>query len=388
MAIHFEKAEFDARRAAAVRALGARGLAGILLFKQESMYYLTGYDTFGFCFFQCLWLGADGRMTLLTRAPDLRQARHTSILDDIRIWVDEAGADPAGALRDVVAEHGGAGARIGVERETQGLTAANWLRVERAFRGFCTLEDASDLVSALRLVKSAGELAHVRRAAQLADEALAEAERLAAPGAFEGDILAAMQGAVFRGGGEYPGNPFILSSGPDALLCRDKAGRRRLADEDQLTIEFAGARCRYHAALMRTLVIGPVSGEQRAMHAACGDALDACRDTLRPGRRFGEVFDAHARALDAAGYRAHRLNACGYSLGATFAPSWMDGPMFYAGNPQTVEPGMVLFVHIILANSDLGLAMTLGETYVIGDDGPESLSRAPHNLVPGGEGQG
>ena len=46
-------------------------------------------------------------MTLLTRAPDLRQAQHTSIIDDIRIWVDEAGADPAGALRDVVAEHGG-----------------------------------------------------------------------------------------------------------------------------------------------------------------------------------------------------------------------------------------------------------------------------------------
>ncbi len=388
MAIHFSQAEFDARREAAVRALGERGLAGILLFKQESMYYLTGYDTFGFCFFQCLWLGADGGMTLLTRAPDLRQARHTSTLDDVRIWVDEAGADPAAALRDVVAEHGGAGARIGIERETQGLTAANWLRVERAFRDFCTLEDASDLVSALRLVKSAGELAHVRRAAQLADEALAEAERLAAPGAFEGDILAAMQGAVFRGGGEYPGNPFILSSGPDALLCRDKAGRRRLADEDQLTIEFAGAYCRYHAALMRTLVIGPVSDAHRAMHAACSDALDACRDTLRPGRRFGEVFDAHARVLDAAGYRAHRLNACGYSLGATFAPSWMDGPMFYAGNPQTVEPGMVLFVHIILANSDAGLAMTLGETYVIGGNGPESLSRAPHNLVPGGEGQG
>ena len=90
------------------------------------------------------------------------------------------------------------------------------------------------------------------------------------------------------------------------------------------------------------------------------------------------------RVLDAAGYRAHRLNACGYSLGATFAPSWMDGPMFYAGNPQTVEPGMVLFVHIILANSESGLAMTLGETYAIADDGPECLSRAPRNLVPGG----
>ena len=384
MAVHFTEDEFDQRRAAAVRALAARGLAGILLFKQESMYYLTGFDTFGFCFFQCLWLGGDGRMTLLTRAPDLRQAQHTSIIEDIRVWVDEAGADPAGALRDIVAEHGGAGARIGIERDSYGLTAANWLRVEQAFGEFCALEDASDLVSALRLVKSESELAHVRRAAELADDALAEAERLAVPGAFEGDILAAMQGAVFRGGGEYPGNPFILSSGPDALLCRDKAGRRRLAAQDQLTIEFAGAYCRYHAALMRTLAIGPVSDAHAAMHRACSDALDACRDTLNPGRTFGEVFDAHARVLDAAGYRAHRLNACGYSLGATFAPTWMDGPMFYAGNAQTVEPGMVLFVHIILANSDSGLAMTLGETYAIAADGPACLSRAPRHLAPGG----
>ena len=118
MAIHFTRDEFDRRRDAVVRALKGRGLFGILLFKQESMYYLTGYDTFGFCFFQCLWLGSDGRMTLLTRAPDLRQAQHTSIIEDIRIWVDEAGADPAGALRDVVTGHGGAGTLIGVERDT------------------------------------------------------------------------------------------------------------------------------------------------------------------------------------------------------------------------------------------------------------------------------
>ena len=167
MAIHFTIDEFDRRHAAAVRALNERGLAGILLFKQESMFYLTGFDTFGFCFFQCLWLGSDGRMSLLTRAPDLRQAQHTSIIEDIRIWVDDAGADPAGALRDMVAEHGGAGARIGIERDTHGLTAANWLKVEHAFREFCTLEDASDLVSASRLIKSASELAYVRRAADL-----------------------------------------------------------------------------------------------------------------------------------------------------------------------------------------------------------------------------
>jgi Xaa-Pro dipeptidase len=49
--------------------MAERGLHGLLLFRQESMYYLTGYDTFGYCFFQCLYLGAVGRLVLLTRAP-------------------------------------------------------------------------------------------------------------------------------------------------------------------------------------------------------------------------------------------------------------------------------------------------------------------------------
>lgn len=47
--------------------MARRGLDALLIFRQESMYWLTGYDTFGYVFFQCLVLGADGRMTLLTR---------------------------------------------------------------------------------------------------------------------------------------------------------------------------------------------------------------------------------------------------------------------------------------------------------------------------------
>ena len=383
MAVHFAGGELAARRAAAGEAMAARGLAGLLVFKPESMFYLTGYDTFGFCFFQCLWLGSDGGMTLLTRAPDLRQARHTSVVEDIRVWVDAAEANPAAELRDVVAGHGGAGERIGAELDTYGLTASNWRRLEAAFHGFCTLEDASDLVSELRLVKSPAELECVRRAAELGDDALAEAERLAVPGAHEGDILAAMQGAVFRGGGDYPGNEFVIGSGRDALLCRYFSGRRRLASHDQLTLEFAGAWRHYHAALMRTFVIGPVGPRQLAMHRACSDALDACLEAVRPGRVFGDVFDAHARVLDAAGLREHRMNACGYSLGATFAPTWMDGPMFFAGNPRPITAGMVLFVHIIVADSDSGLAMTLGETVIVTASGCERLSRAPRNVSPG-----
>ena len=95
MAIHFTKEEFTERQQKTIEQLKSRQLDGLLMFRQESMYYLSGYDSFGYVFFQCLFLDLNGNLMLLTRAPDLRQARHTSVLEDIRIWQDSAEADPA-----------------------------------------------------------------------------------------------------------------------------------------------------------------------------------------------------------------------------------------------------------------------------------------------------
>ena len=375
--LHFDPEEYAARRARTCREMARQGLEGLLLFRQESLYYLTGFDTFGYVFFQCLYLGGDGRMTLLTRAPDRLQAERTSVIEDIRIWVDDPEAKPAEALRAILDEHGCKGQRLGVEYEAYGLTARNGKRLEAALEGFASLADASELVTRLRAVKSDAEIGFARCAAGLADDALEAALPLVRPGAFEGDILAAMQGAVFQGGGDYPGNEYVIGSGPAALLCRYQSGRRHLDPEDQLTLEWAGVDRHYHGAMMRTLRLGPAPPAQSAMFSAAQDALLAVEDALRPGTSFGTAFDAHARTLDAAGYGAHRMNACGYSLGATFAPNWMDWPMLYHGNPAEVLPGMTIFVHIIIFDSGSGLAMTLGRTSLIGQDGAETLSRLP-----------
>ena len=378
MALHFPPEELLYRQHRTIDALRDRGLDGLLIFRQESMYYLTGFDTFGYVFFQCLYLGVDGRLFLLTRAPDLRQAQHTSIIDEIHIWVDRPDAEPALTLRDRLAEIGCRGSRLGVEYDAYGLTARNGRRLDAAFEGFCRLEDASDIVSRLRMIKSDAELAHVREAAALADAAYDAALDRAHAGAFEGDILAAMQGAIFAGGGDYPGNEFIIGSGRDALLCRYFAGRRHLDAEDQLTLEWAGAYRHYHAAMMRTLPIGRATPRHRALHAVATDAMAACEEALRPGCPLGTVFDAYARVCDAAGMQPHRMNATGYSLGATFSPNWMDWPMLYAGNPVEAAPGMVLFMHMILMDSDSGTAMCPGHTVVVTESGCERLSR--HDL--------
>jgi Xaa-Pro dipeptidase len=320
-------------------------------------------------------------MALLTRAPDRLQARFTSIVKDVRIWMDGPDAAPATELRDMLQPMGCAGKRLGVEWEAYGLTARNGQRLSAALDGFCRLEDASDLISRLRAVKSAAELAYVRRAAELADDALAAAERTAAPGAFEGDILAEMQGAVVRGGGDDPANEYIIGSGPGSLMCRYFTGRRRLDADDQLTLEFAGAYRHYHACLMRTFVIGWCDPRLKVMHSACAEALHAAEAALRPGEPVGHAFDVHARTLDARGYRDQRLNACGYSLGATYAPNWMDWPMLYAGQALHAEPGMVFFIHIIVFDAAAGLAMTLGRTSLVTDSGSQALSQASIELV-------
>lgn len=381
MAVHFSEQELAERRAKACKVMAAQGLDGMLMFRQESMYYLTGYDTFGYVFFQCLYLGADGSMFLLTRVPDLRQAQHTSVVKDIRIWVDREGATPAEDLRAALEDYKVKGKRLGVEYEAYGLTARNGKRLEAALAGFCSLVDASELVNRLRVVKSPAELVYVRKAAELADAALAQANALARPGAFEGDILAAMHGAVFKGGGDDPANEYIIGSGKDALLCRYFSGRRHLDSQDQLMLEFAGVYRHYHACLMRTILIGKPDPRQVAMHKCALEAMQACEEALKPGRPIGEVFDAYARVWDAHGYRANRFNACGYSLGTTFAPNWMDWPMLYHGNPVPAEPGMVFFLHMIAVDSDNNLAMAPGYTVEVTSDGCKALSKMPLDLV-------
>jgi Xaa-Pro dipeptidase len=378
--VHFSTDEMRARQQRLRAAMAAEGLDGLLLFAQESQFWLTGYDTFGFCFFQCLYVSADGATALLTRSADLRQAQRTSNIADIRVWKDGADANPAKDLRAMLEDLGARG-RIGVENDSYGLTHFNGRRLEAALAGFVTLTDASRLVADLRVTKSPEEIVFVRQAARLSDLADRAAIARTAAGADEGAILAAMHSEIFAGGGDYPGNEFIIGSGDDALLCRYKSGRRKLDADDQITLEFAGVYRHYHAAIMRTHIVGRPKPLHRAYHAAARDALEACEAELRPGRTAGDVFQAHARILDAHDLSRHRLNACGYALGAKFTPSWMDSPMFYEGNAFVIEPSQVYFLHMILMDSDSQTALCLGRTYLVGATRAEAINAADLDLV-------
>ena len=343
---------------------GEAKLDGALLFAHESDYWLTGYDTFGFCFFQCLYVGADGRMALLTRSADLRQAQRTSDITDIRVWRDGADAEPAHDLAAMLDDLG-AGRRLGVEFNTAGLPHYHGRKLEAALAARHELVDISDLVPRLRVRKLAGRT------------------RLRARG---GAALRPRRPRRPRGyprrrrRGRNPGRNASCDLRKRRRLSRQRVHhrlrRRRAAvplqeraapaprPTTRSTLEFAGVSRHYHAAIMRTHVVGRPKPLHAAYHAAAREALDACAAALRLGRTAGDVFAAHARVFDAHGLAPHRLNACGYALGARFTPSWMDAPMFYAATRIPIDPDEVYFLHMILMDSDTETALCLGRTYV------------------------
>ena len=381
MAIHFSKEEFNQRKKKILKSMIEQNLDAILMFRQESMYWLTGYDTFGYVFFQTLIMDKDGNTILLTRAPDLRQAQNTSNIEDIRIWIDKDGSNPVDDLKIILNELNLKDKKIGVEYEAYGMTGRNALRLNKSLENYCSLEDQSELITKLRVVKSEEEIIYVKKAALLADLALEEAWKNAKVGVSESKILAEMNKVIFEGGGDYPANEFIIGSGKNALLCRYQAEKQILSNPDQLTIEWAGTFKHYHSAMFRTIPIGKADKKHFEMHEASLQALRNCENKLIPGNNVGEVFDTHAKTFDELGFNKARMNACGYSLGATFSPNWMDWPMLYSKNPYIIKPGNIFFMHMILMDSENQLAMNLGETYLITENGNERLGKKKLDLV-------
>ena len=380
-AIQFPKEELLDRQKGACKKMSEEGLHGLLIFRQESMYYLTGYDTSGYSMFQAMYLGADGRCALVTRPVDRLQSKLTSIIDDVRIWYDREGANPAIDVREMLRDYGVAGKTLGIEYHAYGLTGQRAKLVDSVLSEFCTLVDASDLVRVLRLVKSPRELNYVRKAGHICDLIVETSIARCRPGVSTKAIMGDMLQVLMANGGDPAASRWPLGAGQMALLARYHTGEEIVGEQDQVFFEPAAAYRHYHACAMYNVITGKASMLQNDMHTVCAEALGACQEALRPGRTVGEIFDTHMGIMQGAGFGDAAMSACGYTLGATYPPTWMDWPMFWEGNPQIIEPGMVFFLHMILFDRATGTSMGLGETTIVGDDGCEAVNSVPRTVI-------
>ena len=379
--LQFSREEYLQRQQTVSQSLAEHNLDGLILFRQESMYYLTGYDTSGYTMFQAGYIGADGKTALLTRTADRLQSRMTSIFDDIRIWTDHEGANPGNDLREMLDDLGCKGKRLGVEYHSYGLTGLRAKMVDDALQGFCELIEATDIVREVRLIKSPAELDYIRTSGALCDDIFDMSVEKTRPGVPVKHVYGAMMQTLMEGGGDPTASRWPMGAGEAAAFCRYHTGSEIISENDQILFEPAAAYRHYHTCTMYNILTGKIKKEHRSMNLAACDAIDACQESLRPGITVGELYDTHLKAVANRGHGNAALAACGYSLGIAYPPTWMDWPMLWKNNPQVIQAGMVFFIHIILIDPENRLSMCIGETAIVTDGPCERVNHIPRELI-------
>ena len=230
-------------------------------------------------------------------------------------------------------------------------------------------------------MKSAAELEAIRAAARYAQAGLAAGLDACAAGTDENAVAAAMLWAAIAAGSEAVAMEPLVASGPRSGLPHMTWRRRQLEPGDAVFLELAGSHARYHAALMRSVWIGPPPAEALRMMDCALRALDAALAAIRPGHPCAAPHAAAQAIIDAAGYGPAFRKRIGYSMGVAFAPDWGEGGLLslFTGQDRPIEPGMVFHLPATLRSYG---AWTVGasETVIVTANGVEPLSDLPRTL--------
>jgi len=380
--IHFSREEFSKRQKKTRKLLQELELDGLLIFKIEDMYWLTGYESDGFCIFGTMFIGTDGALTHLARPADLGNLSYSSICEDIRISPDTEGSTRAKHIKDMLRSLGMEGKKIGIQVDTMGLTPRLFLETKEILDGWCNLTVAPDFIRVLRLVKSPQELSYFRKAGEIMDIVMNKVIEVTYPGAFEGDIYATFYDTLFQLDADLPAHIPPFGSGDSALNLRYTTKRKNVSENDQVTLELGLGYRHYHVACMGVVLTGPeINDRHLKMHKTSVIALDAVQAALRTGTTVGELFNIYKATLEDHNEHDAVLTVAGYTMGAMWPPTWMEEPLIFEGNPLVLEENMTFFTHMILNDRKTGLSMAVGETAIITTGAPEIITHCPREPI-------
>lgn len=378
MHLAFDVATYGQRIERVRAALAQAELDGLVVMLPDSINWLTGFDTIGYLWPQALLVDRSGDEPVLhTRTTEEPGFRETSWLTD-GVFYDIALERPMEVLARSITGRGLS--RIGVDLQAFTLVPAAWEELKRLLPD-AEFVDGSAIVPELRLVKSAAELAYQRQAAEIVDEAMSATIAAVRPGVSEIQLAGIASAALGAAGSEFPAIPPMVVSGHRSSLVHAMPSRRMLGRGDVVCLELGAAVERYHAIVMRTVVIGrptPRVAEVAACLAEAHEAAIAASVAGAPAHAPDDACNAVLERLDLVRRRCHRI---GYSIGIAYPPGWLEPMTLVAGDEHVLAPGMSFSIEPNISLRDEGFGLKLGETVACAADGPVSLTNHPHELV-------
>ena len=354
---------------------------GVVITIPENIYYLTELDHWGFFACHLLVVPREGAMILVCRA--MERITIENQVKNARFFGHADNEDPADYIVSALSELGLLNSRIGMEKSSLFLTARLAESIQ-AKTPKVEWHDTSNLVSALRMVKSPLEMEYVRKAAKAADAGMLAAINATRDGASDYEVSAECSRAMILAGSEYPGfGPFVRPTsrlGEEHTTWRGEVFR----NGEAVFLEIAAAYRKYQAPMGRLVYVGnaPDGAEKSAQLAI--DGMKAINSAIKSGAKAGDAYAAWREVARKGGLEDYERHHCGYLVSIGFPPSWTGGSMVTALAPNSkleLKVGMTFHTHSWFTNTEC-VDYFISNTSLLTEDGCEVLtSETPETLI-------
>lgn len=368
----FAMDEYRARLENVRAEMERRGIDLLVLFAPENLYYLTAYNTKGYYTYQCLLVPLRAEPMFITRHLESDNVRYHTWIDRVDDYRDEE--DPMALTQKVFVELGADDATLGVEMNSWFLLPETLLRLQASFPR-ATFVNASGLVEQFRMIKSPAEIEYTRQAARAASAGIKAAIEATRAGVVDNVPAAAAYNARTLAGSEYVSSPVYVVAGPKSGLAHNSFEGRMIEPGDVVFYEMGASIKRYHAATMRSAVIGEPSDYVRRASEASQAGLQAALEVLGPGVKAADADAACRETIRRLGFGEFHHHRLGYHLGVAFPPTWVQRDVFSlnVGVQERVQPGMIFHLVPAILIPEVG-GLGNSETVLITEDGNEVLT--------------
>ena len=375
----FSEAEMAARLVRVRTSMAEAGTDALVIMAPDSQYWLCGLESFiSGVLAQALIVPADpGRPPCLVMwDADVPLARATAVVEQIeayRFGID----DPVDAFRRALDTCTPGAKTVGIDGASRAVPYTFGIALVAALAPTRCI-DCSALLAEARLVKSAGELALLRRAGAFATIGLQAALDHARPGISERRLAAEIEYAMRSAGSDYPSIPTELTSGPRSALVHGTPSHRTLAAGDLVHVEIGGVEQRYNAVGLQTFQIGGAPAPRAGVHLyqVARTCLQAGLDAIRPGIEARDVEAPALAVLREAGLGDSFQMRFGYGVGAGYPPTWLDPFQITRTSVQELRPGIAFVLHACLLDHAADVGVVVGGTYAITETGLETIAGA------------
>lgn len=376
----FSLDEYQRRYELVLSRMAERSLDALCIRSPENITWLSGFETPGYYKYHCLVVGPGFEPVLvLRRFESLNVPEYSWVTRHVP--VDDWEHPPSVTL-NVLRQLGISGSsRVGVEKQGWFYTVEEHDTLAAGL-GNAEVTDAIDILWDGRMIKSAEEVAMMRRSAAILDEAMLAGYEAAKPGVSDDVINAEVNRVIFARGGEYMGLPPFILSGPRTCLPHQTARSETVRERDLVYFEISVSKWRYACALMRTIFIGEPPARQRKCAEALVEAVGVAMETIKPGVPAEEVDRAARDVVEKAGFGEYWRHRLGYSIGVNYPPDWGEGEIISLrkGEQRPLAPGMTFhMVPLCLVYREFGIGFS--ETVHVTEAGCERFSKLPREIV-------